>query len=51
MDWTNLPTFKDETGKKFNQVLTVTDRGSKQVIWIQRWWKDKDPVVASHFLH
>ena len=51
MDWTNLPTVKDETGKKFNQVLTATDRGSKQVILIPCWWKDKAPVVASQFLH
>ena len=51
MDWTNLHTVKDETGKKFNHVLTVTDLGSKQVILIPCWWKDKAPVVASQFLH
>ena len=44
-------TVKDETGNKFNQVLTVTDRGSKQVILIPCWWKGKAPVVTSHFLH
>ena len=49
MDWENLPTVKDETGKKFNQVLTVTDRESKQVILIPRLWKDKAPVVLFHF--
>ena len=27
MDWTNLPTIKDASGKKFNHMLTVTDRG------------------------
>ena len=42
MDWTSLPTVKDETDKKFNQVLTVTDRGSNQVILIPCWWKDKN---------
>ena len=51
MDWTNLHTVNDVTGKKFNQVLTVTDRGSKQVIMIPCWWKDKATVVASQFLH
>ena len=51
MDWTNLPTVKDASGKKFNQVLTVTDRGSKQVILIPCWWKDKAPQVADQFLH
>ena len=51
MDRTNVPNVKDETGKKFNQVLTVTDRGSKQVILIPCLWKDKAPVVASQFLH
>ena len=51
MDCTNLPTVKEEIGKKFNQVLTVTDRGSKQVILNPCWWKDKAPVVASQFLH
>ena len=51
MDWTNLPTVKDETGQKVNQVLTVNDRGSKQIILIPCWWKDKASVVASQFLH
>ena len=51
MDWTKLPTVKDLNGKKFNQVLTVTDRGSKQVIMIPCWWKDKAPQVAYQFLH
>ena len=46
-----LPTVNDEAGKKFNQVLTVTDRGSKQVILIPCWRKDYAPVVASQFLH
>ena len=43
--------MKDETGNTFNQVLTVTDRGSKQVILIPCWWKDKAPVVACQILH
>ena len=50
MDWTNLPTIKDENGKKFNHVLTVTDRASKQVILINCWWKEKAPQVAEAFL-
>ena len=27
MDWSNLQTIKDASGKTFNQVLNVTDRG------------------------
>ena len=50
MDWANLPTIKDDNGKKFNQVLTVTDRASKQVILIPCWWKDRAPQVAEAFL-
>ena len=50
MNWTNLPTVKDENGKKINQVLTVTDRASKQVILIPCWWKDRAPHVAEAFL-
>ena len=51
MTWTNLPIVKDEAGKKFNKVLTVTDRGSTQFILIPCLLKDKAPVVASQFLH
>ena len=51
MNWTNLPTIKDASGKKFNQVLTVTDRGSKQVILIPCWCNDTAPQVADQFLN
>ena len=51
MDWTNLPTIKDASGKNFNQMLTVTDRGSKQVILIPCLWKGTAPQVAEQFLH
>ena len=50
MDWTNLPTIKDDNGKKFNQVLTVTDRASKQVKLIPCWWEETAPQVAEVFL-
>ena len=50
IDWTNLPRVTIN-GKKFNQVLTVTDRASNQVILIPCWWKDKAPQVADLFLH
>ena len=43
MDWTNLPTIKDDNGKKYNQVLTVKDRASKQVILIPCWWTETAP--------
>ena len=35
IDWTNLPQVKDGAQTLFNQVLTVTDRATKQVIIIQ----------------
>jgi hypothetical protein len=50
MDWTNLPTIKDDNGKKFNQVLTVTDRASKQVKLIPCWWEETAPQVPEVFL-
>ena len=50
MDWTNLPPVKDEAGKKFNQILTVTDRGYKQVILIPCCWKDKTTIGDIQFL-
>ena len=50
MDWTNLPTIKDDNWKKYNQVLTVTDRASKQVILIPCWWTETAPQVAEAFL-
>ena len=43
MDWTNLPTIKDDNGKKYNQVLTVTDRASKQVILIPFGGRRQNP--------
>ena len=46
MDWTNLSTIKDAS----DQVLTVTNRGSKQVILIPCWWKDTAPHVAEQLL-
>ena len=51
MDWANLQTVKDEPGKKFNKVLTVTDRGSKQFILTPFLLKGNAPVVASQFIH
>ena len=50
MDCTNFPTIKDASGKKFNQMLTVTYRASKQVILIPCWWKDTARQVAEQFL-
>ncbi len=46
-----LPTIKEASWKKFNQVLTVTDRSFKQVILIRCLWKDTAPQVAKQFLH
>ena len=43
--------MKDETCKQFTHVMTVTNRGSNQVILNPCWWKDKAPVVTSQFLH
>lgn len=51
MDWANLPAINNASGKKFNQVLAVTDCGSKQVILIRCWWKDKTPQVAEQFFY
>ena len=51
LHWTNIPTIKDASWKTFNHVLTVTERGLKQVVLIPCLWKDTAPQVAEKLRH
>ena len=51
MDWTNLPEIHDASGKVFNQVLTITDRSSKQVLLVPCRDTDNARDTSEHFIH